>query len=211
MVLRDEELLRRFVACRDRGDVAGARVWWERLVEGNFDRLRGMVEFRARSYRLSPEEREDALSLALVKLWRNMVRTFEGGSMGEWVNATRRLVDFACLDVQRSAARRSEHETSWEAGTAGEDDGTATSWKEAERAAERHRRDAEKGAAAEFVAWAVPQIADERRRDVLERTLDGVPAEEIAAGLGVSMPNLYKIRERAMKDMRELRRRWDEA
>ena len=56
------------------------------------------------------------MQAALVKLWRNVVTTFEGTTMGEWVNATKRLVDFACQDVQRQAARRSGRETSLDAG-----------------------------------------------------------------------------------------------
>ena len=55
---------------------------------------------------------EEPVSLiTLVKLWRNMVRTFKGTSMGEWVNSTRQLVEFACQQVQRDAAKRTEHET----------------------------------------------------------------------------------------------------
>jgi len=208
--LREEELLRKFVACRDRGDGDGARHWWGRLVEDNFDRVRGMVERIAPAYRLSEDEREEALSLALVKLWHKMVRTFEGESMGEWVNATKRLVDFSCREIQRRGAKRTARETSLDARTSPEDDETTGSpWKEAELARQQQRRDGERGEAADFVAWALPQIGDERRRQVLERTLDGVPAEEIASELGVSMDNLYAIRSRAVKDMRKLRERWD--
>ena len=42
---------------------------------------------------------------------------------------------------------------------------------------------------------------------MLERTLDGVPAEDIAAELDVSMDNLYAIRSRAMKDLAQAPRR----
>src|SRR4051794_30640890 len=48
--LSEEELLRRFVACRDTGDGDGALRWWGDLVEANFDRVRGMVDVRASRY-----------------------------------------------------------------------------------------------------------------------------------------------------------------
>jgi hypothetical protein len=84
----DELLLRRFVACRDTGDAAGAQRWWRELVELNFDRVRSMVDLWGRGGRLSADEREEATQLALVKLWHNMVHSFHGRTMGEWVNAT---------------------------------------------------------------------------------------------------------------------------
>src|SRR3982751_6920345 len=114
MGLRDEELLRKFVECRDRADFDGARHWWGKLVHENFDRVRGMVDARASRYGLSPDEREEAVQLALVKLWRNMVRTFKGTPIGECVNPPKQLVEFACMQVQRDAARRTEHETGLE-------------------------------------------------------------------------------------------------
>src|SRR5439155_1487586 len=82
----------------------GARRWWGKLVEANFDRVRGMVDLRAGRYGLSADERQEAVQRALVKLWHNMVRTFRGSTMGEWVNSTKQLVEFACQQVQRDAA-----------------------------------------------------------------------------------------------------------
>ena len=203
----DEELLRRFVACRDDGDAAGALHWWTELVEANFDRVRGMVELRAPRYGLSAAERDEAAQRALVKLWRRMVRTFQGATMGEWVNATKTLVDVVCKDVQRAGARRTARETSFDAVPA-DAEGANPDWRGDELAHHRHRRDEERGDAAAFVAWALPQLRNERRRLVIERTLDGVPAEAIADELGVSMVNLYALRSRGLKDMRALADRW---
>jgi DNA-directed RNA polymerase specialized sigma24 family protein len=133
-----------------------------------------------------------------------MVLTFKGTTMGEFVNSTKSLVDGVCMDVQRAGARRTSRETSFDA-TAPDPELTNPNWKGDEAAQQRHRRDAEKAEAEGFVAWALPQIDDERRRHVIERTLDGVPAEDIAAELGVSMANLYAIRSRAVKDLRKLK------
>jgi RNA polymerase sigma factor (sigma-70 family) len=203
--LSEEELLRRFVACRDTGDGDGALRWWGDLVEANFDRVRGMVDVRASRYGLSADERQEAVQRALVKLWHKMVASFDGTTMGEWVNATRTLVDYVCRDVQRDAARRSQRETAI-GGRA--EDREADDWTGDRLARERHGREEERADAAGFVAWALPRLGDDRRRLVLQRTLEGAPGDEIAGELGVSMDNLYAIRSRAVKDMRGLRDTW---
>jgi DNA-directed RNA polymerase specialized sigma24 family protein len=208
--MHDEELLRRFVACRRDGDAQGALRWWSALVEANFDRVRALVDLRAARYSLSMTERDDAVSLALLKLWRNMIRSFEGATMGEWVNATRRLVDFACMQVQRDAARRGERQSSLD-GPAGEDDEDPGrfEWRMAKIAHQEHGREAERGEASAFVVWAVPQLKNERRRMVVERTLDGVPAEDIAGELDVTVENLYALRSRGLKDLARLRQEYE--
>ena len=193
--LTEEELLKAFVARRDAGDGDAARPAWEQLIEASFDRVRGMVDARARRFGLSPDEREEALQQALVRLWRKMIGTFRGTTMGEYVNAMKRLVDFACIDVQRDAARRTEHEAALE------DDAAKP---EGDHRAEE-RRDA-----ADFVAWAVPRLKNERRRRVVELTLADRPAEEIAAELDVTMDNLYALRSRGLKDLGKLRDEWFE-
>jgi len=205
--LRDEELLRKFVACRDAGDGDGARHWWGELVTQNFDRVRGMVDARAHRYGLSADERQEATQLALVKLWRNMVRTFKGTSMGEWVNSTKQLVEFSCQQTQRDAARRTEHETTLEMPTSDPED-ERVDWRSVKLAQEEYRRDQERGDASGFFAWALPQVTNERRRVAVEDILDGVPAEDTAARLGIEVGNLYQLRTRGLKDLRKLRDQW---
>jgi RNA polymerase sigma factor (sigma-70 family) len=195
----DEERLRRFVACRDAGDVAGAHREWAELVEANFDRIAGLVSLQARG-RLSVQERDDAVQRTIVKVWRNMVSTFDGTSMGEWVNAVRTCAGFAVTDVQREAARRSARETAL-------DEAAEYRWSAA--AHQEHRRDAERTDARDFVAWSLPQLSNERQRVVIERSLDGVPAEEIAAELAVSLPNLYQLRSRGLKALATLKELYD--
>lgn len=205
---RGEAALARFVACRDAGDAAGAHAAWSELVTANLDRVRAMVALWGSGGRLSAEEQDDAVQLAMVKLWRNMVATFTGSSMGEWVNAARTCATFACLDVQRAGAARSSRETALEPVPRGEDD-DRPDWRLAEAAQAEHRREGERAEARDFVAWALPRLADERRRLVIARTLDGVPAEAIAAELGVEMGNLYQLRSRGLKDLARLRLEWD--
>jgi DNA-directed RNA polymerase specialized sigma24 family protein len=205
--LREEELLRRFVACREAGNVADATRWWDELAAAGFERVRVMVDRRAGRYGFSYDEREEAVSLALRKLWERMGTTFVGTTMGEYVNAMKQLVEYACQQVQRAAAQRRERETTFDP-WAPDDEAGNPDWKGNRSAQERWRRDAEKGEAAEFIAWAVPQL-EERRRRVMERSLDGVKAPEIAGELGVSMANLYQLRSRALKDLAKLRGDWE--
>src|SRR5262249_33596611 len=164
-------------------------------IEDNFDRVRAMVDLWGRHGRLSPDERDEATQRAIVKLWHNMVHTFQGATMGEWVNATRKLVEYACLDVQRAAARRTQHEASLDDPWADDEGAVSSPWDRqlGDLAADRVRRDDEQTEARDFVTWALAQVANERQRIVLERTLDGVPGTEIAEELGVSMQNLYQL------------------
>jgi DNA-directed RNA polymerase specialized sigma24 family protein len=192
---RGEAVLARFVAARDAGDREAALAAWGDLLALNVDRVRAMVGLWGGGGRLSADEREDAVQRALVKLWRNMVDTFAGSSMGEWVNAARTCVNYACLDVQREAATRS---------------GRAAPVEEADAVAvDTHARAEEMADAAGFVVWALPRVEDERRRLVLSRTLDGAPAAAIAAELGIEMGNLYQLRSRGLKDLARLRAEWD--
>ena len=205
--LRDEELLRRFVACREAGDADGALHWWVKLVEAKFDLVRLLVDRRAAATGCRRRAR-GGRPAALVKLWKKMVRTFQGTTMGEWVNSTKSLVEVACMDVQRDGrqadrardvVRHRRPIPSGEPGLAGRRlSARATT-----------RATPSRPTPPDFVAWALPQIADDRRRLVIERTLDGVPAEDIADELGVSMANLYAIRSRGMKDLRKLKDRYE--
>jgi DNA-directed RNA polymerase specialized sigma24 family protein len=198
---RDEQTLRRFVACRDAGDVDGAREAWGELVTDNHDRVAALVGIWARGGRLSADERDEAVQAALIKLWRNMVTTFAGTSMGEWVNAVKACVDFACRDVQRAAARRSGREAPLEV-----EELAPREWRAAH---EEHAREGERADARGFVIWGLEQVADARRRRVLEGTLDGVPAEEIAAELDVTLDNLYQLRSRGLRELARLKERYD--
>jgi RNA polymerase sigma factor (sigma-70 family) len=211
----DEETLRRFLAARRAGDDAGARRWWDALLTDNFDRVRGMVALQARG-RLSPDEQEEALQRALIRMANKMIHTFRGTSMGEWVESTRSLVRFLCMDTQRDAATMSRRERSLHepAGDAGDDD--AGRWDAQvyaaieERRREQESREDEAEALAEgraFLDWAVPQLSPQRRA-VLELDRAGVPVQEIQERLDVSRDVVYASRSRGLKDLIRLRDRW---
>ena len=74
----------------------------------NFDRVRAWSSSRAAATS-PPIEQDEALQRALIKLANNMIHTFSGTSMGEWVNATKTLVFGACVDTQRREKAASSH------------------------------------------------------------------------------------------------------
>ena len=206
----DAHNLRRFLAARHAGDEALARRWWDELVRDNFDRVRGMVILRSRGH-LSAVEQDEALQRALIKLSNNMINTFNGTSMGEWVNATKTLVFGACVDTQRRAKAASGHRAPLDAtDDAGEETGQLD--RNAYKALERRRLEqeaADKDAddddrARAFLDWAVPRLSP-KRRAVIELDREDVPCEQIQQRLGVSRDVVYASRSRALKDLAKLR------
>ena len=198
-----EEHLRRFVAARNGGDTAAMRRWWEELVIDFHDRMDGFVAAAHRG-RLDADEHELAVQLALTKFSTNLVSTFVGASMGELVNASKRLAGFIAIDVQRAAVRVSSRET---LSLDTDDDRGTPSWDAAE-AWSRHDRDERSAEIADFLAWALPQIEASRRR-VLERTFEGAEVAEIMEALGISRDNAYQLRSRGFKDLAKLKQEYD--
>lgn len=206
----DDEKLRRFLAARRTGDGVGARGWWEGLLTDNFDRVRGMVVLYSRGH-LSHDEQQEALQRALIKIANNMIETFRGTSMGEWVESIRTLVKFACIDTQRRAAAISRHERPLD--QPGRDDDDAGRWDADVYAAIEERRREQEGAEEEadalrdgqtFLHWAVPQLST-KRRAVIELDRGEIPVEQIQTNLGVSRDVVYQRRSLALRDLGKLR------
>jgi hypothetical protein len=189
-----EEHLRRFLAARAGGDVVEMRRWWEELVIDFYDRMDGFI-YAAHKGRLDEQEHEQALELALIRFSTRLSKTFAGTSMGELVNATRTLARGICMDVQRSAIRARR-------AVALEDAYTL------EESSRRYEVAAEAADARDFVAWALPQI-DEPRRRVLELTLHGAEIGEIMQELEITRDNAYQRRSRAIKDLAKLKELYD--
>jgi RNA polymerase sigma factor (sigma-70 family) len=209
----DDEKLRRFLAARRAGDEGEMRRWWDALVSDNFDRVCAMVALQSRGH-LSRDEQEEAVQRALIKLLNNMIVTFKGSSVGEWVESTRTLVKFACIDTQRREQAISKHERSLDraAGRNDDDDDAADRDGDVYEAIEKQRREQESaehdadvlGERRSFLDWAVPQLSD-KRREVIELDRAEVPVDEIQQRLGVSRDVVYQSRHRALKDLANLR------
>jgi len=189
-----EEHLRRFLAARAGGDAVEMRRWWEELVIDFYDRMDGFI-YAAHKGRLDEQEHEQALELALIRFSTRLCETFAGTSMGELVNATRTLARGICMDVQRSAIRARR-------AVALEDEYTL------EESSRRYEVAAEAADARDFVAWALPQL-DEPRRRVLELTLHGAEIGEIMQELEITRDNAYQRRSRAIKDLAKLKELYD--
>lgn len=202
--------LRRFVKARDSGDIDGAREAWDLLVQQSYDLVDGFVRSAARGKLRSEDEIQEAISDALIRLWRKMSQTFEGTSMGEFVMSTRALCGFAVLDTQRAASKRSKRLKSTDR-TVDDGEGGERSLYDAALQAEAERRAAREAADEERDEWAclldeyLPQVSNDRYRVVLQRTRENVPAETIAAELEVSMDNLYQLRKRGIDAVTALR------
>jgi hypothetical protein len=205
----DEIHLRRFAEARERRDAGEMRRWWDELVLDFKDRMDGLVAAAHRG-RLDDDEHELAVQLAMIRFAQGLVDTFDGMCMGQLVNATKTLARYACIDVQREAVARRERtgpsfDDGWDvAGEAG-----------AGRAAWQHDvavRDFERGEAARdvraFLAWALPQVKEERRR-VLELSFAGAELAEICEELGISRDNAYQRRSRGLADLRKLKELYD--
>jgi hypothetical protein len=205
---RDEEHLRRFVAAREAGDAAEMRRCWELVVTDFAPRMEGFVELAHRG-RLDDEEHVEALSMALARFGLRVMETFEGTSVGELVNACKRMAQYTCMDVQRASIRRRRHEgpsldDAWDADP---EEGAPPSW-EAEAARRNHEREERAVDIAQFLAWALPQLTADRRA-VAELIFDGVPAPEIVERLGITRDNAYQLKRRALQDLARLLGEWD--
>ncbi len=202
-VRRDEdEHLRKFVAARAAGDGAEMRRWWGELVTDFFDRMDGLVAL-AHKGALNDDEHQDAVQESFRRFAEKLIDSFEGVSMGELVNATKRLCWFAFKDVQRDAAK---HRTrSLDRGWDGDDD--SPNW-ETNAAREAHQAQEEEADTKAFLAWAMPQLL-ESRRGVVERTFACATLEEICAEFELSPDNAYQRRSRGLKDLAKLYQQYD--
>ena len=209
------EYLRRFLIARAAGNREEMRIWWEALLADNVDRVRGFVAAEARG-RLSHDEQQEAVQRVLIKLARNMVLTFKGSSMGEWVKATRTLVHGVCIDVQRDAERVSRRERSLEAGWNDPDDGPgrydaaiARDATDAERVKDELEDEEDSfQLGRDFLDWALPQLSP-RLRAVMELDRRNVPVEEMQERLGVSRDVIYAARSRALKELGKLMKEYE--
>lgn len=204
----EEEHLRRFVAARRRGDATEMRRWWEELVIDLYDRMDGLV-YAAHRGQLDEDEHETAVELSLARFSMKLIRTFEGTSMGELVNACKTLAQRICIDVQRASMRRHQHEGpsldhGWDADGV---DGPPPGWETGE-AFDRFERAQRSAEAVDFLSWALPQVKAERRR-VLELTFEGARLAEIAEELAISKDNVYQRRSRGMTDLKRLKEQYD--
>jgi RNA polymerase sigma factor (sigma-70 family) len=203
----DDEHLRRFIAARKRGDAVEMRRWWDELVIDFFDRMDGFVAL-AHKGRLDHDEHEVAVQMSMARFSARLIDSYEGVSMGELVNACKTLANGICMDVQRSEMRAHRKAKSLDAGwDADAEDRPSQTW-EADDAWHRFERAERSTEVQDFLAGALPQIIEDRRR-VLELSFEGASIAEICEELGITEANAYQRRSRAFKDLKTLKERYD--
>ena len=211
----DEHILRLLVAARKAGDGQAVDRLWAEMLTINFPRVEQLVYLESR-HDLSPQEQEDALQLAALRIAMipRRKRGFEGTSKGEWINLVKRIVRAACIDTQRKAARHSARTAPLYA--AG-DDGSAQLTQDAfeallreeeEREDEEQTREELKALSEKFLAWALPKLRESYRM-MIECDLQGLQIEEIMDRLDRKRDAVYKLRERAMKALMKLREEYE--
>lgn len=202
------EHLRRFLAARDKGDAAAMRRWWEELVVDFKDRMDGLA-YLAHQGRLDDEEHEMAVQMSLIRFSEKLINSFEGVSMGELVNACKKLTWGICIDVQRASIRHREREglsldDGWNADP---EDRVAPTW-EADEAAYRFEREQRSEEVEDLLDWALPQLGSDQRR-VIELTHHGATVPEIMDELGITQDNAYQLRRRGLQKLKKLKEQYD--
>jgi len=211
--LTQDELLRIVVITRDkRSQRTKARKAWEMLIALDFDRVRGFVaSFRfpgQAGVRVHPNDIDDAVQYAFERLVK-MLRTFKGTSQGQFRAAMRTCVRFACMDHCRAAMEQEKPIAGSLDEEAKDSEGKS---KGGRFDADLVRRELDRLADDESMERAlaleerlIQAIAElsEHKRIVIEMTLSGHKTEEIAARIGKSHDNVYKLRERALKALHE--------
>jgi RNA polymerase sigma factor (sigma-70 family) len=207
-LLKDDELVRLFAHARDKGDRDGAVEIWEEIVTRHFDRVVAMVSawrYPGSGDRVQDKDRAEAVSLALWKVGKKLVNTFKGTTLPELRAAMKRAVDFACRDTLRRVAAYEKHQAGSLNEPSGEDSNASRYEDELadDGGFEAFDREQEQRSAAERVAAALKKLPDNMRQ-VLELTLDGLDVPQIAAKLNTSKDNVYQLRSRGMKKLKEV-------
>jgi RNA polymerase sigma factor (sigma-70 family) len=208
-LLKDDELVRLFAHARDKGDRDRAVEIWEEIVTRHFDRVVAMVSawrYPGSGDRVQEKDRDEAVSLALWKVGKKLVGTFKGTTLPELRAAMKRAVDFACRDTLRRVGAYERHQAGSLDEAAGEDSNLSRYEEELsdEGGFDEFERNEERRSATERVAAALKKVPSEDMRRVLDLTLDGLEVAQIAAQLNTSKDNVYQLRSRGMKKLKEV-------
>lgn len=214
----DDFFIRSFARERDRGNHARALQIWEDLAVRSYDRIAGFVathRFPGGERIESPQDREEAAQEAFLRVIA-LGANFRGTTGAEFRAAVKKAVWYACMDFGRELM-------AYEMGIGGslderygDDEGgphdaAVAEWLEerAALAADAEQAEAQLADDLALVRWAIGKIDNPNYREVLEMTFDGVPAEEIAATLNISLDNVYARRSRGMKALEKILRELD--
>jgi len=213
----DHVLLGRFVDAHERGDLAVAATYWERLAVNNFDRVKNTVKgfrFSAGGPGIPPDEHGSAASEAFLRVIA-MSAGFRKRETGRFYAALATCVEHACQDFGRKELRH-QRRSAGSLDQRYEPDGDAGPYDAALAAYDADLRRQSKDAldeeasrqdAERLVAWGIAQIKNDNHREVLELTyLEKLSGQAIADRLGIEPNNVYKRRERGVLELERILR-----
>ena len=205
---RSRFFLREFVSARRRGNEVAVQRHWGDLLREEWARVPSAVRAAAGSTLHSEAEILDAISETADRLGRLGAKNFHESTLGQFRAYVRTVANTACLDVQRKASRRKEDAT--------HEDEDPLRWERVQADAHRRERDLQgaddgdgedPGGGRDFLAWALPQLSEKRRR-VIECLLEGKKPEEIADLLGMERNTVDQNKRRALQDLNKLKEQW---
>ena len=206
--LRDEELVRLLLLHRRGGDHARAKEAWDQLVENVYDRVRTRVatwRWEGKDVRIPADDVEDVTQLAIIRLG-GIMENFEGSVLPQFRAFALTCAKNACMDWSRKEMNREKGLAgSIQDEVAGEEEAYSRFDAELGHIAERvAERDEERLEAQDAVEHGIALIPTEDQRAVVQMTLEGVPVDEIAAHLDTNPTNVYQLRRRGLKQLREV-------
>ena len=213
----DHVLLGKFVDAHERGDLAEAAEYWERLAVNNFDRVKNIVKgfrFSPGGKGLPPDEHGSAASEAYLRVIA-MSAGFRKREAGRFYAALVTCVENSCRDFGRKEFRHQRRaggsfdQTYEPDGTSGPFDAALAAYDaDLRRQTDEALQDeADRQEAESLVAWAIAQVKNTKYCEVLELTyLEKHSAEEIVDRLGITMDNLYQRRSRGVRELERILR-----
>jgi RNA polymerase sigma factor (sigma-70 family) len=214
--LTQDELLRTVVICRgsdDKQKTHRAGRAWDELVAHDIDRVRGLVESFRFPKQANVRVHRDDVDQVVHDCWlrlRSMLGTFRGTSEGEYRAAMKTCVNYQCMDDCRSKmAQEKRIAGSLDDGITDKEGDVRPRFEHDVGKLEERRLAEEKACErnAEIrrrVRDAIESIDNENRRQVLLLTIDGRSTEEIASELDTSADNVYQLRRRGLKMIRDM-------
>jgi RNA polymerase sigma factor (sigma-70 family) len=208
--LSNADLLRLFARARDgrEPDRVGKGAW-EAIVVRHYDRVRGFVEsFRfpgQAGVRIAPHDYDDATQEAFLRVLNGL--KLRGETYPEFLKAVRSTTFNSCMDFCRRTLARERHERgSFDetvAGAEGEERGRFDH-ELGDLGQRRHDDDVSGREDLRELIDALPAVANENMRAVLVMTIDRVDENEIARRLETSRANVYQLRSRGIRRLREV-------
>ena len=212
----EDFLIRQFAKARDAGDMATAMVAWKDLCVRSVDLATSEIRrftFPKTKIRLKEQDRGEALTRSLVRMMK-MGESFRGRTGAEFRAAVITAVHRGCMDVGREEMAHEKH-----SGGSFDDRYEDSDGSRFDKLVEDHLRERDvladeaeeaehaRDDAVELVHSAIPKIANDNYRAVLELSLiKKLPDSQIADELGITLPNVYQRRKRGVNELEKILR-----